>query len=145
MGIINRKAFPSAIKLRQAVFQEWIVDRLLLRVRVSIPGFMTSVITPASLRRLCTHRCSNEAQRWSPEKLRDRTHSGSHPPYASSHYRTFTIALHSVLELSFVYELVYFIAGTCFSRKFPTSQRILTNVGRQDGILALRDRINASL
>lgn len=55
---------------------------------------------------------------------------------------TFVTSARSVFELSFVYELVYFIAGTCFPRKFQTSYRIALADKMTD---LLRDRIIASL
>jgi len=146
MGIINRKAFPSAIKVRQAVFQEWIAycygDAFQYLDELHDPrnnaGASSSIVqTHIDVHKTkCIRRVSRSREIVLIRALLLRL-------YASS--RTFAVAPHSTLKLSFVYELVYFIAGTCFSRKFRTSQRILANVSRQYGVLALRDRISASL
>lgn len=141
--IINRKAFPSAIKVRQTVFQEWIADRPLLRGRVSIgelhdPRNNVGASLPIVRTDIDVHRT---------KRIHEVARSYSLFSFllASSRYRIFAVVPRSIFKLSFVYKLAYFIVGTCFPRNFPTSQHVFAYVGRQDGALAPCDWISASL
>lgn len=62
---------------------------------------------------------------YSPPRVLTRRRRRHPTPILPLPRRALAVAPLSALELSFVYELVYFIAGTCFPRKFQTSRRSL--------------------